>query len=211
MFRYQWDIYDDYSFIPIVLLYYKEKNYMTATIKTLPHYFPEVFAQRVILSVLIFLALCVVIVLLYKCHKIDKLQRNASIILSLYVVILLYFTVIGRYSHEEYENRIYFYYSYRRLIEHYDSQSMRQILLNIAMLVPVGFVLSMISNSKGKYMKAIVISLSLIIVIELLQMLTKTGSCEVDDIINNFLGALLGMGLYHIVHKLINRHKPEKK
>lgn len=45
---------------------------MTLTIKTLPHYFPEVFAQRVILSVLVFLALCVVIVLLYKCLKIDK-------------------------------------------------------------------------------------------------------------------------------------------
>lgn len=211
MFRYQWDIYDDYSFNPIVLLYYKEKNYMTATIKTLPHYFPEVFAQRVIISLLIFVALCVITVLLYKSKKIDKLQRNAAIILSLYVVILLYFTVIGRYSHEEYKNQIYFYYSYRRLIEHYDSQSMRQILMNIAMLVPVGFLMPMTFNCKGKYLKTIGISLLLIIIIELLQMLTKTGSCEVDDIINNFLGALLGMGLYHIVHKLINRHKPEKK
>lgn len=159
---------------------------------------------------LVFLALCVVIVLLYKCLKIDKLQRNASIILSLYVVVLLYFTVIGRYSHEEYENRIYFYYSYRRLIEHYDSQSMRQILLNIAMLVPVGFMLPMVFNSKGKYLKAIVVSILLIIVIEFLKMLTKTGSCEVDDIINNLLGALLGMALYHMVRRIIKIHKPEK-
>lgn len=184
---------------------------MTATIKTLPHYFPEVFAQRVILSALIFVALCVTTVLLYKSKKIDKLQRNAAIILSLYVVVLLYFTVIGRYSHEEYENRIYYYYSYRRLIEHYDSQSMRQILLNIAMLVPVGFMLPIAFNRKGSYLKAIGLSLLLIIVIVLLQMLTKTGSCEVDDIINNLIGALLGMVSYHIVHKFINRHKPEKK
>lgn len=184
---------------------------MPATIKTLPHYFPEIFAQRVILSVLIFVALCVVIFLLYKSYKIDKLQRNAAIILSLYVVILLYFTVLGRYSHEEYENRIYFYYSYRRLIEHYDSQSMRQILLNIAMLIPVGFLMPMTINFKGKYLKTIGISLLLIIVIELLQMLTKTGSCEVDDIINNLLGALLGMALYHMVFKLFKKHKPEKK
>ena len=184
---------------------------MTATIKTLPHYFPEVFAQRVILSVLIFLALCVITVLLYKSKKIDKLQRNAAIILSLYVVILLYFTVIGRYSHEEYENRIYFYYSYRRLIEHYDTQSMRQILLNIAMFVPVGFMLPMVFNSKGKYLKAIVVSILLIIVIEFLQMLTKTGSCEVDDIINNLIGALLGIALYHMAFKLFKNQKKKKK
>ena len=184
---------------------------MTATIKTLPHYFPEIFAQRVILSALILVTLCVMTVLLYKHHKIDKLQRNTSIILVIYVVILLYFTVIGRYSHEEYENRIYFYYSYRRLIEHYDSQSMRQILLNIAMLIPVGFLLPMIFNCKGKYLKTIGISILLIIVIELLQMLTKTGSCEVDDIINNLLGALLGMALYHMVRRIIKIHKPEKK
>lgn len=68
---------------------------MTLTIKTLPHYFPEVFAQRVILSVLVFLALCVVIVLLYKCLKIDKLQRNASIILSR---CMLLFCCISRLS-----------------------------------------------------------------------------------------------------------------
>lgn len=184
---------------------------MIATIKTLPHYFPEVFAQRVILSVLIFLALCVVTVLLYKCHKIDKLQRNAAIILSLYVVILLYFTVIGRYSHEEYENRIYFYYSYRRLIEHYDSQSMKQILMNIAMLVPVGFMLPMASNRKGRYLNAIGVSSLLIIVIEFLQMLTKTGSCEVDDIINNFIGAALGMLIFYAIHKLVQKHRLEKE
>lgn len=163
-----------------------------------------------ILSVLIFLALCVLIVLLYKCHKIDKLQRNASIILSLYVVILLYFTVIGRYSHEEYENRVYFYYSYRRLIEHYDSQSMRQILMNIAMLVPVGFLMPMTFNCKGKYLKTIRISLLLIIVIELLQMLTKTGSCEVDDMINNFIGVILGMGLYAIINRLFMKKRLSK-
>lgn len=83
--------------------------------------------------------------------------------------------------------------------------------MNIAMLVPVGFMLPMVFNSKGKYLKAIVVSILLIIVIEFLQMLTKTGSCEVDDIINNLLGALLGMALYHMVRRIIKIHKPEKK
>ena len=182
---------------------------MTATIKTLPHYFPEVFAQRVILSVLIFLALCVVISLLYKDQKINKRQRNAAVILSLYIVILLYFTVIGRYSHEEYELRLYYYYSYRRLIDHFDWHNLRQLVINIAMLVPVGFLLPMVF-SKRKYWKTLFASMLLIILIEILQMLTKSGSCEIDDMINNLIGTLFGMALYRIASQLYRKQRLSK-
>ena len=114
---------------------------MTLTIKTLPHYFPEVFAQRVILSVLIFVALCILWVVLYKRKRIQTKQFIVLLFLSLYVVVLFYYTVIGRYSHEEYDFRLYYYYSYRRLIEHFDWHNLRQLVINIAMLVPVGFLL----------------------------------------------------------------------
>ena len=84
---------------------------MVATIRTLPHYFPEIFVNRIIISVIAFAVFCAVSIFLYKKHKFNKLQCGAAILLSLYIVVLLYFTVTGRYSHEEYEYQINFFTS----------------------------------------------------------------------------------------------------
>ncbi len=75
---------------------------MVATIRTLPHYFPEIFVSRIIISVIAFALFCAVSLFLYKRQKFNKIQCFAAILLSLYIVVLLYFTVVGRYSHEEY-------------------------------------------------------------------------------------------------------------
>lgn len=173
---------------------------MTATIKTLPDYFPEIFVNRIIISVIAFVVFCVVTLILYKCRRFDKAQCFAAILLSLYIVVLLYFTVVGRYSHEEYDYQIHFFYSYRFLLEQFDLQSIRQVVINLVMLVPVGFLLSAIIKGKGKYIIVFVLCLLLTVFIESMQLLTKCGSFEIDDIINNMLGAVIGIFIYVLVH-----------
>ena len=42
-------------------------------------------------------------------------------------------------------------------------------------------------------------SLSLSIMIELLQFILKRGLCETDDVIHNVLGAAIGFGIYCII------------
>ena len=124
---------------------------MTATVRTLPQYFPEIFVNRIILSVIAFAVFCIVTFILYKRHRFDIAQCIAAILLSLYIVVLLYFTVIGRYSHEEYDYQIHIFYSYRFLLEQFDFQSIRQLAINLVMLIPVGFLLSVIIKGKYKY------------------------------------------------------------
>ena len=173
---------------------------MFVTIKTLPEYFPEIFVNRIIISVIVFAVFCIVTVILYKCRRFDKAQCIAAILLSMYIVTMLYFTVVGRYSHGEYANQIYFFYSYRFLLEKFDYQSIRQVVINLVMLVPVGFLLSVIIKGKGKYVIVLVLCLLLTVFIESMQLLTKCGSFEVDDIINNMIGAVIGMLIYALIH-----------
>ena len=173
---------------------------MTVTIKSPPHYFPEIFMNRIIISAIAFAVFCMVTVILYKCRRFDKAQSIAAILLSMYIVVLLYFTVVGRYSHEEYAYKIHFFYSYRFLLEQFGFQSIRQVVINIAMLVPVGFLLSVIIKGKGKYVIVLVLCLLLTVFIESMQLLTKCGSFEVDDIINNMIGAVIGILLYALIH-----------
>ena len=173
---------------------------MTITIKTLPEYFPEIFVNRIIISAIAFAVFCIVTVILYKRHCFDRAQCVAAIMLSMYVVVLLYFTVIGRYSHDEYDYQIYFFYSYRFLLQHFDFQSIRQVVINLVMLIPGGFLLSVIIKVKGKYVIVLVLCLLLTVFIESMQLLTKCGSFEVDDIINNMIGAVIGMLIYTLIH-----------
>ena len=180
---------------------------MLATIRTLPHYFPEIFVNRIIISVIAFAAFCAVSIFLYKKHKFNKVQCVAAILLSLYIVVLLYFTVVGRYSHEEYEYKINFFTSYRWFFEHNGEQVLRQLLINLVMLMPVGFILPVVINAKHKYLITMALSLLLTVFIETMQLITKCGSFEIDDIINNFVGAVIGMLIYMMLNKIIQNRK----
>ena len=171
---------------------------MLLTIKTLPNEFPEIFVNRIIISLIILSFLCAISVIRYRKRKIDKTQMIVSVILSVYIVALFYLTVFGRYSHKEYEYKIYFYNSYRSLFEHFSQESIKQIFINIAMMVPVGFMLPIVIKCKRKYVITIITALVIILLIESLQLVTKCGTFEVDDIINNLIGTAAGIVLYKI-------------
>ena len=116
------------------------------------------------------------------------------------MVVLLYYTVVGRYSHEEYDYQIHIFYSYRFLLEQFDFQSIRQLAINLVMLIPVGFLLSVIIKGKYKYVIALVLCLLLTVFIESMQLWMKCGSFEIDDIINNMIGAIIGVLIYALIY-----------
>ena len=157
-----------------------------------------------------FALFCAVSIFLYKKHKFNKLQCGAAILLSLYIVVLLYFTVVGRYSHEEYEYKINFFTSYRWFFQYNGEQVLRQLLINFVMLMPVGFLLPVVIKAKHKYLITMALSLLLTVFIETMQLITKCGSFEIDDIINNFIGAVIGMLIYALCSKFKKPNKVNK-
>ena len=180
---------------------------MLTTIKTLPRYYPEIFVNRIIISVIAFAMFGAVSIVLYKRQKYNMVQLIAAILLSLYIVVLLYFTVVGRYSHEEYEYKINFLTSYRWLFKYSGEQVLWQLLINIVMLVPMGFLLPIIIHAKYKYLITMVLSLLMTLFIETMQLVSKCGSFEIDDVINNFIGAVLGMFLFVLLNRIIQKQK----
>ena len=175
------------------------------TIKTLPNEFPDLFVQRIILSLLLFVSLCVLVVVLYRSGKIIKVQLAAAIILSAYVIVLLYYTVFGRYSHEEYTYHIHIYKSYKYLFEQFGRQSLRQVVLNIVMLIPFGFLMPIVIKTKRKYLMTLLSALALILFVESMQLIMQCGTFEVDDIVNNLFGSVIGMLLYKTISTIYQR------
>jgi glycopeptide antibiotics resistance protein len=72
---------------------------------------------------------------------------------------------------------------------------------NVVMFIPLGFFQPYLFLKLRRWYKTLLCTIVLILVIECVQYLTGLGSCDVDDLILNTLGALLGYGLWRITNK----------
>lgn len=75
------------------------------------------------------------------------------------------------------------------------------IFLNILLFVPLGFLL----GDKG--LKAILFGLLLSAFIELIQYFLLLGYCEADDVLNNTIGAAVGVAIYKVLIPLFCEDK----
>lgn len=81
-----------------------------------------------------------------------------------------------------------------------------EMVMNVVLFLPVGFLLgSQVSKRSAKQQWFIVflLGLGLSLSIELLQLAFQKGSFEIDDIIHNTLGCLIGFSIWKGWAKLI--------
>ena len=70
---------------------------------------------------------------------------------------------------------------------------------NVILFVPLGFFLPRVFPCLQKFRKSILATVLIITAVELTQLFTLLGSCDIDDLILNVIGATLGYG----IHKLL--------
>ena len=75
------------------------------------------------------------------------------------------------------------------------------LLGNVVMFVPLGLFLPLIFLRLQKLWRTLFTVTLLIAVVEIAQLFTLLGSCDVDDLILNLLGAALGYGIYKQIKK----------
>ena len=78
---------------------------------------------------------------------------------------------------------------------------------NILVFMPYGFFIPMLFKKINTFVKFLIFILLIIILIEISQFFTMSGSFDIDDIILNLLGASIGYGIYRIpfIKKLIHK------
>lgn len=80
------------------------------------------------------------------------------------------------------------------------------MILNVVMFMPLGYLFVQMHPRKlGDAAQVLGIGVMLSTIIESCQLIFRLGNCDVDDILANTFGALLGLVLYKIVH-----HSKEK-
>lgn len=94
---------------------------------------------------------------------------------------------------------------YWRLLRHSREVLVRLAVINLAgnvvMFIPLGALLPAAFPKLRRFWKTGLLSLALVAAVELTQLLTLLGSCDVDDLILNLLGVAVGYGIFRIFCK----------
>lgn len=72
---------------------------------------------------------------------------------------------------------------------------------NVIMFIPLGFLLPLVFGKLRKLWKVLLITALIITFVEILQLFTLVGSCDIDDLILNLLGAAMGYWLCRLFRK----------
>ena len=67
---------------------------------------------------------------------------------------------------------------------------------NVIMFVPLGFFLPAVFPKARSFRRSMLFSLLLLCAVELIQFFTLLGSLDIDDVILNMVGVLVGYGVY---------------
>lgn len=127
-------------------------------------------------------------------------------ILIVYLWLVLCCTLIYREPKDDYCIELSPFWSYRHLIMYKEPAiTPSELYLNVLLFVPCGFLLTSVFEKK-QFVKTTLIGISFSVAIELIQLLTKRGLCETDDVIHNTLGCLMGYGLFQMLHVIYKRY-----
>lgn len=125
-----------------------------------------------------------------------------------YVIVVILATLTSR-SHFSYEQKFSFelFSSYRMAINHFQLREWRNIILNIIMGVPLGILLPCLFEKMRHWWLTYLSGLLFTLLIETTQLITHRGIFEMDDILNNTLGCMIGFGLFILSHTLYQKTK----
>lgn len=123
-----------------------------------------------------------------------------------YIVILLGAVFLNRGSLYGNAN-LHIFSSYLEAYHKMDISLFRNIILNILLFVPLGFLLPIYSDKLKKSYIVILIGLLTTLLIEYLQYITRMGIFEIDDILNNTVGTIIGYSAFMIYYSLKKKEK----
>lgn len=126
-------------------------------------------------------------------------KRWCALFFALYICAVIYFTLLFRDNNSG--DNPGFLWSYKSMFT--DRGARADILKNIWLFIPLGILLYQFSNNKI----VLLIPLVLSILIECIQYISGTGFCELDDIISNSLGGVIGFYAEKLTLEYIQRIK----
>ena len=157
--------------------YRQFEDYVFSLVHATPYYVYEGIAGIFCLGLVEFIA--------WKGFK-TGLWYSAALLLIEYVFLLFCSTVIFRPTSETRQYDFHPFWSYDR------PELLVENIMNVIVFIPVGMILGSLLRVKGLCLIVLLIGCSISVTIEALQFCFMRGFSEVDDVMHNTVGCLIG-------------------
>ena len=87
---------------------------------------------------------------------------------------------------------------------------MLNVVGNIVVFIPLGVFLPKLFAKCRKLLWVGLLSLEVSIIVEVTQLIAKVGCCDVDDLLLNTLGGILGYLVYKVLAGLLHKFRKNK-
>ena len=132
-----------------------------------------------------------------------------------YLVILIYLLFFaesfGRGISDDYRYNFVPFTEIRRYLTYWETIGIFGVLLNlvgnVAASMPFGYFLSALTDNRLKAISVLLFTMEFSILVEVIQLFTRLGSCDIDDVILNTLGGWIGCLIYKAIHKIRNGNR----
>ena len=151
----------------------------------------------VMLALILAIAVIAVIYLVFKKkHGKEKKFPWGKIVLSLifagYLLIVIYATLLRGQGTFIRVYNLHLFRAWREAWNKFSVMNWANVLLNVALFVPLGGLLPLLWQKCRKWYVTLPIGFGASLAIELVQLAFCLGSCDVDDLFTNTLGAVIG-------------------
>lgn len=158
-------------------------------------------SRKTLIGTLLVLLILATLLILYKEKWTTKEKCFKTAVWSYLYLIFLY-TFLSRSVKKDVNYNLTPFWSYQHIFLTHDFKIVLEVLINCLMFIPVGILVPwayekyLYEDRKREQRAVLLFGLIISVSLECLQLFTRTGLFEWDDIIHNMIGLILGYGLY---------------
>lgn len=139
---------------------------------------------------------------------------------AVYLILLFYFLFFAEILGRTYVGRTYHYnlVPFKEIMRFWNYRSslgmmavIMNLLGNVVIFVPFGMLMPVLNRRCRTIWYTVYLSFELSLLVEAIQLVSKVGSFDVDDLMLNTLGGMLGYILYRIVQYSRRKYYGKKK
>lgn len=131
-------------------------------------------------------------------------RYSMGVLLVEYIILIYCSTVFFRISGKTVQYDFMPFWSYQAYFAGREPNAIIENVMNVLVFVPVGLLLGF-AIKKTSYVRMAIIGVCISVGVESLQLIFMKGFSEVDDVMHNTLGCILGYGLYRMIFWSVNK------
>ena len=153
---------------------------------------------------------CLGVVLLFAWKGFKTGLRYFVVLLLIeYTILMFCSTILFRTSCETRQYDFHPFWSYVAIIEGRD-ELLPENIMNLVVFIPVGLLIGVVFQQR-KWWKILIIGCGISIVIETFQFLFMKGFSELDDVMHNTLGCMIGYGIFALIKFCYDKFSSKKR